>query len=48
MMHVECMCCKEPMEIDYEPRMCCDGRDCGCYGLPIDPILCDECDSKLE
>lgn len=30
-----------------EPQMCCSGRDCGCMGLPIDPIVCSkECYEK--
>ena len=23
-----------------EPVGCCDGRECGCQGLPIDPPFC--------
>lgn len=27
-----------------EPEMCCDGRECGCMGQPIDPSFCsNEC-----
>lgn len=30
-----------------EPQMCCSGRDCGCMGLPIEPIVCSkECYDK--
>ena len=30
------------------PIMCCSGRDCGCMGLPTEPVVCsDECDDKL-
>ena len=25
-----------------EPVGCCDGRECGCMGLPIDPPFCSE------
>ena len=28
--------------MDEEPQMCCSGRDCGCHGMPIDPIICSE------
>jgi hypothetical protein len=28
---------------DYEPSMCCSGFECGCYGMPIDPVFCYEC-----
>jgi hypothetical protein len=30
----------------YEEEYCCDGYMCGCYGLPINPALCDECEEK--
>ena len=40
-----------PIDIEYPegiwpdgPPMCCDGRECGCKGLPIDPPLCHELD----
>ena len=29
---------------DYEPEFCCEGRECGCYGGPINPIFCDDCE----
>ena len=26
------------------PMYCCSGRDCGCMGMPLDPVVCsDEC-----
>ena len=36
-----CWCCKKPMP-DWEPQMCCNGRECGCYGKPIEPPLCSK------
>ena len=31
-----------------EPQMCCDGRECGCMGKPVDPPVCsEECYDKL-
>ena len=28
--------------------MCCSGRECGCMGMPVDPIVCSkECYNKL-
>jgi hypothetical protein len=30
----------------YEPKYCCSGYECGCYGLPINEMLCDECLEK--
>ena len=32
----------------YVERRCCDGRECGCMGKPIDPCWCDECWKKWE
>ena len=36
-----CEACGKPLP-DYKPEYCCDGRDCGCYGLPIHPPVCNE------
>lgn len=41
----ECMDCGTPIE--YEPEYCCDGRECGCMGKPIEPPLCHKCWDKL-
>jgi hypothetical protein len=27
---------------DYSPQMCCDGRECGCRGQPIEPCICSQ------
>lgn len=32
----------------YVPQMCCDGRECGCMGRPIEPCWCDECWAKWK
>ena len=32
---------------DYEPEYCCNGVGCGCYGKPINPIFCDECEALM-
>lgn len=38
-----CFVCKEKMS-DWKPQYCCDGRQCGCYGQPIEPPICSaEC-----
>lgn len=37
----KCMDCGEP--IKYEADYCCDGFECGCRGLPIEPPLCEGC-----
>lgn len=36
-----CIVCGQPFRGE-EPKMCCDGRECGCMGLPIDPVVCSE------
>lgn len=45
---LSCMSCGVQWEGE-EPKMCCSGRDCGCMGLPIDPVLCGEkeCNDKF-
>lgn len=46
--HVElsCMVCGATF-MGPKPQMCCSGRDCGCMGMPIDPIVCSkECYDK--
>ena len=34
--------CGKPV-YGYVARRCCDGRECGCMGLPIEPCWCEEC-----
>ncbi len=34
-----CMSCGEEF-YGEEPKMCCSGRECGCMGLPIEPVVC--------
>lgn len=34
-----CEICGKPVP-GYEPEYCCSGRECGCYGLPIEPCIC--------
>jgi hypothetical protein len=42
-----CMICGKEF-LGEEPKMCCSGRDCGCMGLPIEPVVCSEnCYNKL-
>lgn len=32
----------------FEYRMCCNGFECGCRGLPVEPCVCSEqCWTKL-
>lgn len=35
-----CIICGNPM--DYEPEYCCEGRECGCMGKPIEPPVCSQ------
>ena len=43
--HKLCLACKRKLPEDYEFAMCCDGRDCGCHGLPTEPWTCSKpCD----
>lgn len=41
----KCEECGEP--IAWEARYCCDGRECGCKGLPIDPCWCGKCFDRI-
>ncbi len=45
-----CYHCGTPTEVDasYEQEGCCDGRECGCAGMIINPIFCDTCMHKIE
>lgn len=44
---LRCQMCEEEW-MGEPPEMCCSGRDCGCMGLPIEPILCSaKCGEKL-
>lgn len=42
-----CAICGKPVP-DYDPTYCCDGRDCGCMGQPLEPCVCSyECCSAI-
>lgn len=45
----KCRACGKQVEVedDYEPQMCCSGRDCGCMGMEVNPVFCDECEEKI-
>ena len=36
-----CVICGKEVP-DYKPIYCCDGSQCGCMGLPIEPCLCSK------
>ncbi len=44
----DCYVCDRAV-FGYVPQMCCSGRECGCYGLPMEPPLCEskECHEKV-
>ncbi|MGE7545052.1 hypothetical protein [Sporosarcina newyorkensis] len=44
-----CHACNKEIKVvaDYEPEWCCDGRECGCRGLPINPVFCDKCEKQI-
>ena len=37
-----CLECSVELHEDYEPEMCCNGRDCGCMGMPTSPPFCHD------
>ncbi len=43
-----CIVCKEEVK-NYKPKYCCNGQDCSCRGLPIEPPLCDnkKCQERI-
>ena len=42
----QCMICGKDIP-DYKPQFCCDGFECGCMSMPIEPPICYECYNKL-
>jgi hypothetical protein len=44
---LDCMVCGTEFTGD-KPQMCCSGMECGCMGMPTEPIICSEsCFDKL-
>lgn len=40
---LECYTCNK-MFMGVPPKVCCNSSDCGCQGLPIEPVVCsNEC-----
>lgn len=37
----QCECCGRPVP-GFTPTYCCDGTECGCNGMPIEPCVCSE------
>jgi len=36
-----CMNCNKDF-LGEEPKMCCSGRECGCMGMPTEPVVCSK------
>lgn len=36
-----CMVCGKQF-MGTKPQTCCSGRECGCMGMPTEPIVCSE------
>ena len=44
---MNCLICGKPVP-DYEPKYCCNGFECGCMGMPVDPCTCSlRCDQAV-
>ena len=49
----DCISCENGMtkvRDDFEYEFCCSGSMqsmCGCMGMPINPIFCNDCEQKL-
>ena len=41
--------CDISVEDDFEHEFCCSGlrEQCGCMGMPTNPVFCEECGKKL-
>lgn len=48
LVELKCQVCHN-LYMGEEPRMCCSGRECGCMGQPIDPMVCsEECYQNIQ
>jgi len=36
-----CLICQKIVK-NYDPKMCCSGRECGCLGQPTEPCVCGQ------
>jgi hypothetical protein len=37
-----CAECTAELEENFDPMMCCSGRECGCRGMPTNPPFCHD------
>ena len=46
-----CVTCNQKVEVedDYEVEYCCSGlsEQCGCMGLPVNPVFCNDCEENI-
>ena len=49
---IKCHGCGKETEVheNYVAEYCCRGLpdDCYCYGEPINPVFCDDCEKKFQ
>lgn len=31
----------------YKPENCCSGYECGCHGMPVNPVFCNKCIRRI-
>ena len=45
----KCNACGKTIEVidNYKPEFCCSGHECGCYGQPVNPVFCEDCEGKI-
>jgi hypothetical protein len=39
LVELQCMSCNKTY-LGEEPKYCCNGKECGCMGMPIEPEVC--------
>jgi len=41
--------CDTSVDDDFEYEFCCSGlrEQCGCMGMPINPVFCDDCEKEI-
>ena len=45
----DCFFCGEPVDVEdeYEPQGCCDGWECACMGMIVNPVICEKCNDAI-
>lgn len=43
-----CERCRVHNVYGWVDQRCCDGRECGCMGLPITPCWCEDCWNRYD